>query len=257
MSSVTIGFLGQCHTVGYPGVPPDAAFPRICRQAIQARRPATRVRLFVKEYYHPSELPDAVSDALGRDPRVIVIEVVGWLTFRGREAIDLSTLPAGVRSAYQRVRHLRQMSRLMLAGIPKGPDLVHAVHKRSATWARQVLGPLVTRYPRSSVDDYEHFVAQALRLLKDRPDVDVVVQGPSAPNLDLDVRSFPADALERYKAVAEMARRVSESQGVLYVDRWGTSGPGFFCPGKARLSAQGHSVWGQLLAAELLSAGLV
>jgi hypothetical protein len=229
----------------------------VCRQAIQARRPAVQVGLFVKEYYHPSELPDAVREALGRDPRVIVIEVVGWLTIRNREAVDLSTLPAGVRSAYQRVRHLRQMSRLLVAKVPKGPDLVYAVHKRSAAWARQVLKPLVTRYPRSSVEDYEHFVAEALEMIKKHPDVHGVVQGPGAPNLDLDSGSLAADVLDKYRAVAEMAYRVAESHGVLHVDRWDTVGPGFFTPGNVRPSARGHSVWGQLLAHELLSAGFV
>jgi hypothetical protein len=257
MPAVTIGFVGQCHTVGYPGVPPDAAFPCVCRQAIQERRPAVRVELFVKEYYHPSELPDAVEDALRRSPRVIVVEVVGWLTVRGREAVDLSTLPPGVRSAYQRVRHLRQMSRQMLSGVPKGPDLVYAVHKRSAAWARQVLGSLVTRYPRSSVDDYEHFVTEALEVIKNHPNVHGVIQGPGAPNLDVGARSLPPDMLDRYRDVASMARRVAQSQDALYVDRWDTVSPGFFSPGTVRPSAQGHSAWGQILAAELLSAGLV
>lgn len=257
MPAVTIGFVGLCHTVGYPGVPPDAAFPQVCRRAIEARRPTRQVRLFVKEYYHPSELPDAVREALDRRPQVVVIEVVGWLMIRGREAVDLTSLPPAVRSAYERVRHLRQMSRLMAAKIPKGPDLVYAVHKRSAAWARFVLGPLVRRYPRTNIDEYEHFVAEALTEVNERPGVHGVVQGPGAPNLDVNSDYLAADALERYRAVDAMAQRVAERGGALFVERWDTVSPGFFTPGNVRPSAEGHSVWGELLAAELISAGLV
>ncbi|HYC93850.1 MAG TPA: hypothetical protein VEO54_31905 [Thermoanaerobaculia bacterium] len=251
MTALTIAFVGQCHTVGYPGVPPDAAFPEVCRADIQASRPERDVRVHLQPYYHPSELSGAVREALARQPRVVVIEVVGWLAVVGTRAVDLSRLPSGVRSAYERVRHFRHVSHAVARGVPRGAELIYT------KLAGSILKPLLPRYPRPDVAEYESAVGQALELVRDAPGVDAVLQGPGAPNLDLDARGIATDAVARYRDVREMAQRAAASQGVLFVDRWDTVTGAFFTDNSVRPTAAGHSVWGHLLAAELLRAGLV
>ena len=59
MATVTLAFLGQCHTTGYRGVPADAAFPAVLRRVLEAARPGTEIDLEFEQYQHPSELPRA------------------------------------------------------------------------------------------------------------------------------------------------------------------------------------------------------
>jgi hypothetical protein len=66
-----------------------------------------------------------------------------------------------------------------------------------------------------------------------------------------------SDAIERYRAVEAMARRVASANDVLYVDRWDSVTPRFFNPGSIRPTPEGHLMWGHLLADELLNAGIV
>lgn len=242
MSRLLITFVGQCHTIGYAGVPADAAFPQVCREVVQASRPGWRVEVRTQPYYHPAELPAAVEKALRDKPRLVVIEVVGWLAVRGTSSVDLSRLPRGVRTVYDRVKHFRH-AKGIARSVPRGAEGLY-----------QFIQPLLPRHPRPSVAEYESCLRQALEKLAD---VQAVVQGPGAPNLDLDWRGVASDALERYRAVHEMSRRVAEEKKVLYVDRWDTVTRGFYPDGGVRPTARAHSVWGQLLGAELLRAGIV
>ena len=253
MNDLTLSFVGQCHTVGYPGVPPDAAFPQVCRAALQARRPDAHVTVVLEEYQHPQELDRAVTRALRARPRVVVIEVVGWLAVKGTESIDLTRLPRGVRSAYQRVRYFRQMTNAIAAKLPRAAELIHD----AATAAGALVAHVGPRHTRTTPSEYEHHLGRAVAAGREVPGVDCVIQGPGAPNLELDSRHFPSDLLERYRAVQQMARRVAETHGVLYVDRWDTIAPGFFSSDSIRPSAQGHSTWGHLLADKLVESGLV
>lgn len=250
MRTVHLAFIGQCHTVGYPGVPADAAFPQVCRQALQSRRPGARISLELEEYQHPQQLGDAVRRALRTRPRVVVIEVIGWLTVKGTNAVDLSRLPSGVRSAVQRVRHFRHISHAVASRMPA--QLLH----NASQFAGALIGSGV-RHTRTTPAEYEQQLDKAIRTVREVPDIDCVIQGPGAPNLTLDSRHFPADIVERYRAVQLMARRVADAHDVLYVDRWDTVASGFFSSDSIRPSAQGHSVWGHLLADHLIAAGLV
>lgn len=256
MSRLTLAFVGQCHTVGYEGVPPDAAFPSVCRNVIQASRPGVHVELLVEPYYHPAELPKATRTVLAQGARVVVVEVVGWLAVSGSEVIDLSRLPRGVRSAYQRAQHLRRAARAVTQKTPQDAGPIFSVRKNALSAASSLLRPLLPRYPRPTVVQYEHAVAETLAIIT-AGGATPVVQGPGAPNLALDSRRMASDALERYRAVHHMARRVAEEKRALYVDRWDTVASGFFLPGTVRPTASGHSAWGHLLGHELLSAGLV
>ena len=257
MSEINIAFVGQCHTVGYPGVPPDVAFPEVCRADIQASRPGTHVQISLHPYYHPAELARAAKAALLHRPRVVVIEVVGWLAVTGTRIVDLSMLPKGVRSAYDRVRHFRQVSRAVSKRAPRDAEAIYRPLGTATALAGGILRSLLPRYPRPSVAEYETAVVNALQLIRAVPDTQAVVQGPGAPNLVLDSRRIASDAVKRYIAVREMAQRAATAHEVLYVDRWDTVTNAFFGKDSIRPTAKSHSVWGHLLASELLRAGVV
>lgn len=255
MSFTIIAFLGQCQTSGYAGVPRDATFPEVCRRAIQLRRPERRIDLHIEEYQHPAELPRATSRVVRASPRVAVLEVVGWLAVKSSPAVDLSRLPRGMRSAYERARHFRRVSGY-LKSLTQTSPLIHRVHTNARALASGLLSPLLPRYPRPTIAEYENFVDDAIADLQ-ASRITVVVQGPGAPNLELEARGIAANMPERYREVESMARRVAANRGALYVDRWSTITSRFYLPGSIRPEAGGHTVWGNLLADELLAADLV
>jgi hypothetical protein len=148
MSQTTIAFLGQCHTYGYPGVPPDAAFPQILRRSIESHRPETKLKVVLEPYDHPSGLSRAVTRALRSRPRIVVIEVTGWLAIKGSGAVNLSRLPRTLHSTYDRVRHFRAASQLMVSRIPRGPELLYRFQANTFEAIASVLGPLIARYPK-------------------------------------------------------------------------------------------------------------
>jgi len=257
LSGITIAFLGQCHTSGYPGVPPDRTFPQVCRRTVERRRPGITLQVVLEPYEHPLDLKRALYRASRLRPEVIVIEVVGWLAIKGREGVDLSRLPAGVRSAYQRARHFRHVSYRITSRLPKGADLIYRVQTGGYELASALLRSLVPRWPRPTIAEYERCLDGALRAARVMSGVRVAIQGPGAPNLALDARGLAPDALERYRSVEGMARRIAAAHGALYVDRWDTVSTGFFLPGSIRPAVGGHSTWGYLLAEKLMAEGLV
>jgi hypothetical protein len=256
VTQTTIAFLGQCHASGYRGVPADETFPQVCRRALEARLPERRIELVIEEYHHPSELPNAAERVLRAQPRVVVFEVVGWLAVKSA-AVDLSRLPRGVRSGYDRVRHFRRVTQLIASKVPEAAHVIHRVQVNAQTLASGLLRPLLPRYPRPSVAEYESFVDGAIAQIRAGNGPHVVVQGPGAPNLALEASGIAVDMPQRYKEVEQMARRVAKQRGALYVDRWSTVTPRFFFPGSIRPRADGHTMWGNLLADELLAAGIV
>jgi len=130
---------------------------------------------------------------------------------------------------------------------------MYQVRANTLATASEVLRPLFPRYPRPTVIEYEHAISEAIVAISRNNGVSVVVQGPGAPNVYLDSPGIAPDALERYRAVNVMSRRVAAAHSALYVERWDTVAPGFFLPGSIRPTKNGHSVWGHLLAAELLA----
>lgn len=234
-------------------MPPDAAFPQVCRAAVESRRPGVRVDITLQEYQHPAQLEAAVGAALARLPRVVVIEVVGWLAVKGTDAVDLSRLPPGIRSVYQRVRHFRSVAH----SVRRLPQSLLVVQDMAYGVATSILGKAAPRHLRTSPDEYEASLRRAVAMVKEAAGVACVIQGPGAPNLALDSRSLPSNVLDRYREVERLARRVADAHGALYVDRWDTVAPGFFGSGSIRPTAEGHSTWGHLLADRLIAAGLV
>jgi hypothetical protein len=256
MTELRLAFVGQCHTKGYDGVPPDLSFPEVCRGVLQSARPEHRVRVLLEPYYHPFELPRVVRAALSRHPKVVVIEVVGWLAVTGSSVVDLSRLPPKVRSPFQRLQHFHRAARVVTERTRESGYLFQA--KTTALGiATDVLRPLLPRYPRPSVSQYEAALTAAIGVITAHGGVSTVIQGPGAPNLELNRRGVAPDAIDRYRAVNAMSRRVATAHGALFVERWDTVAGGFFLPDSIRPGKSGHSVWGHLLASELLSAGVV
>ena len=256
MSRLAVAFIGQCHVSGYPGVPADNAFPEVCRGVLQASRPEHRIEVIAETYNHPAELQGAVRAALQKRPRAVVIEVVGWLAVTGSSFVDLSRLPRGIRSAHERGRHLRRMSAVVTRKT-RGAGLIHAVKTNAFALVSSVVRPLLPRMPRATIADYESCVAGALELIATVEGTTAVVQGPGAGNFAMESKGLASDAVERYRAVEAMASRVAAAHGALFVDRWDSVSSGFFIPGTTRPTMRGHSVWGRLLADQLLRAGIV
>jgi hypothetical protein len=198
-----------------------------------------------------------VRAALRSAPHVIIIEAPGWLAVAGTPSVDLSRLPKSLRSAYDRVKHFRHVSRAILRDAPRAADLVTRVDTQLGTAGRALLRPLLPRHARPSVAEYERCLADALALVVAAPSTRAVVQGPGAPNMSIDPSSVASDLPQRFVAVREMARRVADQHGALFVDRWDTITKNFYSDASPRPSAEGHSIFGQLLAAELLQAGFV
>ncbi len=239
MSHTTIAFLGQCQTSGYPGVPPEATFPQVCRRALETRLPQRTVSVITEEYQHPSELPRATDRVLRARPRVVVLEVVGWLAVKGgSEAVDLSQLPRGIRSAYDRARHFRRVTQLISTKIPEAAGMIRRVQTNAQALATGVLRPLLPRYPRPTLAEYESFVDSTVAQIQ-LEGTPVVVQGPGAPNLALEARGIASNMPERYREVERMAQRVAAKRGALYVDRWSTITPRFYIAGSIRPHAYG------------------
>lgn len=211
------------------------------------------INALLEPYHHPFELAGAVDAALRQRPRVVVIEVVGWLAVTGTSAVDLSRLPPAVTSVYDRMKHFRHVSQTLVKAIPHGPELVYHVQNAASSVSAGVLRPLLRRYPRPSVADYSGALRSALTSLAAHPDVTVVIQGPGAPNPDLSPRGMPADVVDRYRAVNEMARHAADTHRAVYVDRWNTVSTQFYSGGSVRPTAAAHRTWGQLLANELLA----
>lgn len=211
--------------------------------------------LLVEPYYHVAELDGAVRNVLRQRPRVVVIEVVGWLALAGSTSIDLSRLPRGIRSAADRVKFFRR-AKQRTASKSGSSELIVNVPSSLVGTAVDLLRPLMPRLPRPTLAEYESCVTNVLAKLREEG-IATVVQGPGAGNFAVESKGRPAHLAELYRSVGDMARRVAAAHGALFVDRWDTVTGNFFIPGTTRPTAKGHSVWGHLLADHLLREGLV
>lgn len=224
---------------------------------LESARPDVNVTVVLEPYYHPFELERAVETVLRRPPRVVVIEVVGWLAVAGTSAVDLKQLPPTVTSVYDRIRHFRHVSQAVVKSIPHGPELVYRVQHAATSVSAKVLRPLLRRYPRPSVAEYSGALNNALAKLAAQEGIRIVVQGPGAPNPDLQMHGLPQDLVDRYQAVEKMARHAAGAHGAVYVDRWDTVSSLFYKDGSVRPTAVAHRTWGQLLASHLLANEIV
>lgn len=261
MAQVGIAFVGQCLVHGYPGVPRSATYPEIVRHHLERERPGLRVRVVAEPFYHPAELQRVLERLLRSvQPDLVVIDVAGWLVANGPTAVDLSRLPWGVRSAYDRVRHLRSVSYGLAARWPGGRGLVMGVQASGRAVVDGPLRFLVKRYPRPSLEEYERLLEEAVALVTRQPGCELVLQGPSSFNpAETDPACVP-ESVVLYRAVNDLARRVAAMHGVTFVDRMSliNSADGdMFLPGSTRLSDRGHQLTGHAVAETLLRGGLI
>jgi hypothetical protein len=255
-----IAILGQCHTTGYRGLSTAETFPEVVRRAIELSDPGAGVRVITEPFSHPADLPGAVRRALARRPNIVVIEVIGWVAVSGRQAVDLSRLPRGVRSHYDRLRHFRRAVSRMRERWPLTADLISGIELNLQSLAAGPLRSLLPRLPRPTLLDYETALEDAARLVRASEGVEVVFQGPGAFNDAIDAAGVASNAHEIYRNVNAMTRRVARRHGGLFVERLaGAPLPQgrFYLPGSIRPSRVGHEAWGHLLTEHLRSADLV
>lgn len=240
-------------------MPPGETFPAVMARAIRAARMGPPVQVLQELVFHPADLPSAARRAARKRPDVAVIEAVGWPAAHGRHPIDLSRLPAGVRSAYDRIRHFRRAATVAVASRPDAASQISRVNRQLTSLASGPLRLLLRRLPRPSIAEYEVALEDAVRHLRGTGTT-VVVQGPGAFNDACAIPGVVSNVTEIYRSVHTMAFQVAERTGALFVDRL-TATPlstdRFYLKGQIRPSPAGHLVWGELLAEELLRAGLV
>lgn len=258
MPELRIAFVGPCHTTGYPGVGPTETFSAVARRAVEAARPGLDLRVLTEPCYHPADLPRAARRVIRHRAAIAVIEAVGWFAVRGSQAVDLGRLPRGLRSTYDRVRHLRHVSAQVRRHWPVAGTLVAAVETTMAAFAGGPMRSLVPRLPRPTLAEYEEQLDAAARELR-TGGTEVVIEGPGLLSDQLADPALPSDADARYRAVNLMARGIAARHHAVFVDRMDAT-PGtalFYLPGSIRPSLAGHQVWGRLLAEHLIQSGLL
>jgi hypothetical protein len=177
MPDLRVVVIGPCHTTGYPGVRPDETFPAVAQRVVEAARPGLNLRVLTEPSYHPGDYPAAARRAVRKRAAVAVVEVAGWFAVNGARAVDLARLPGGVRSAYDRVRHLRDVSTKLRNRWPVASRLVIGVETTINALADGPLRTLLPRQPRPSLSEYEERLDVALTELRSHG-IDVVVEGP-------------------------------------------------------------------------------
>ena len=259
MGELRIAFLGQCLVHGYEGVDGKETFPNVLRARILAEKPGVAPRVSVDSFYHPAELPRKIARAsTPRPPDVLVIDVAGYFAARDVGAVDLSQLPHGINTGYERARHFRAVAKGLLRAYPAAGGLLRRLETTGVAVANGILRPLLRRYPTPTLPDYEQFLEDAVHVARRTEGMTVVLQGPGMFNDGETDRRYAPNTQEIYRQVNGMVRRVAETNGLLFVDRMAVTDSLSVClPGSIRLSAHGHRVMADVLLEALVGASVV
>jgi hypothetical protein len=252
-----IRFIGQCLLQGYPGVGRADVFPALAARRLETSLDETRVVVSAGDFYHPAQLLDEVDRSLARAD-VIVIDVAGLPVATGRAAVDMSRLPTWAVGTGERIRHLRQVRHDLLAAHPRGERWVALIEVGALALARNALSPLIRRYSRPTLEEYELIVREAVNRIQTAK-VRLVLQGPAGFNPDEPGRSYAPDTPRIYDDVNAMTRRIAEAEHLPMLDRIaiGQDHRTLFLPGSRRYSRLGHRVMGEALAELLLDVGFI
>jgi hypothetical protein len=252
-----IRFIGQCLLRGYPGVSRDEVFAAVAARRVASSRDETPVAISAGEFYHPLQLSRQVDRAVGRAD-VVVIDVAGLPVATGPETIDLSRLPRWVVAVDDRIRHLRELRHQLSIAYPRGERVIELVETHARGLAKSALRPLIRRYPKPTLQEYERLLTEAVNRIQDAKQR-LVLQGPTGFNPDEATPSYSPDTLRIYDEVNAMARRVAVAAGLPLVDRIaiGHDHPSLFLGGSRRYSPLGHRVMGEALAERFLRSGVV
>lgn len=198
-----------------------------------------------------------VDRAVGRAD-VVVIDVAGLSVATAPDTIDMSRLPRWVVAVDDRIRHLREIRYQLSVAYPRGERWIELVETHAQALAKSALRPLIRRYPRPTLQEYERALTEAVNRIQGAT-LRLVLQGPTGFNPDESGRSYSPDTLRIYDEVNAMARRVADAAGVPLVDRIaiGHGHPSLFLGGSRRYSPLGHRVMGEALAEQLLNSGHV
>ena len=225
--------------------------------AVAARRLETslsqlRVTISAGDFYHPLQLSREVYRAIGRAD-VVIIDVGAFFVAIAPTTIDLGWLPRWTVAVNDRVRHLRALRQRLLVAYPRGERWVELVETHARSLGIAALRPLVRRYPRPTLQEYEWLLSQAVDRLR-AAKLRLVLQGPGGFNVDETSPTYSPDTPGIYKQINAMVRRVAETAGLPMVDRMsiGTGQRSLFLGGTSKYSKQGHRVMGEALAEQLL-----
>src|SRR5712691_9431525 len=169
------------------------------------------------DFYHPLQLSREVDRAIGRAD-IAIIDVAAVFVAGAPKTIDLSRLPRWVLAANDRIRHLRAIRCGLLAAYPRGQRWGELIETHARALATTALHPLIRRYPRPALDEYEQLLRAAVARLQEAG-LRLLLQGPGGFNHDEGSRSYSVDTPRIYEDVNRMARRVAEAAGSPLVDR--------------------------------------
>jgi hypothetical protein len=255
-------YLGQCLAGGHEPDTGNETYPLVTRRYVEAARPGLRLETTILFYDSPYVDLDFKSDlALRARPDVLVLDVPARpVAYATKEALDLRRFPRGVRSVYQRARHLRELNELLRLPPGVGP-LVQLADVGFRAVLEGPLRHLVRRYPTPSLHEYALLVEGAVERLKARTTATLVLSGPGGFTEAGSGNGYADDAKTLYDAVNDLARQIAERHHLLFIDRVAAAagaGPSFFQPGSSiHYSRDGHVALGRFLGDLLLTHGVL
>jgi hypothetical protein len=260
--TIRIGFLGNCYIFGYRGVATRDTFPEIARRRIEAERPGVRVELVRCPVYHPADLPRQVARLLAKQPPDVLI-------------VDAPASPLALTGSKPRVsaQGLPPGAARLIDGVQKGFSLLSAFsaeHRmiRPAFRAMERMSHVVVdrkilpvqRHAPPTLEDYERFLEETIKLVSAQSKTRLIVQGPSGFNNDESHHLYKPGTLELYRDVNAMVKRVTVQHDVTMIDRQPIVEGGNrknFLGNTVRMSAAGHQATGHALAGTILEARIV
>jgi len=259
----SIVYLSQCLPLRQEDASADGTYPFVAQHYVEHARPGLRIETTVITYFHPyeSDLGVKFDRAERARPDVIVLEVPARpVAHVESHPVDLRRFPSGVRTAYQRFRHLRELNQRMPLAYP----LDKLIHVADISLRAVIDGPLrrlVRRYPTPTLDEYEALVAEIIARLAARTAATLVLAGPAGFSERGCGDGYVDDAPQLYDTVNDMARRIAARHVLPFIDRVAVAGDGgtsFFLPGSSIVYAPaGHLELGRFVGATLLKLGVL
>ena len=232
-------------------------YAAVAARRLEVTRSETRVTIAAGDFYHPSQLAREAERAIGRAD-LVVIDAGAFFVASGVDTIDVSRLPRWVAGLNDRVRHLREVHEGLLAAYPRGERWVKNIETHARALTMSALRPLIRRYPRPTLDEYERLLAEAVNRIRGAR-LPLVLQGPAGFNADEMDPTYAPDTPAVFDEVNAMARRLAEAARLPFVDRLaiGRNHGSLFLPATSRHSRVGHEIMGEALADRLLKDALV
>lgn len=233
--TIKLLFLGQCLNYGYSGVERSSTFPEVAMSLLKARFPTLNFKYENKYLYHPTGLKALLKHRLLISKPDIV--VVG--------------LPAMFTATRWRVNLLYEIAPEVVDTARSFMQKVEARFMQTHRWStptemakrKSLLSPSVVHEP-LSLDQYERFIEEGVRVCQSEGRCRVVLMGPGRFNEDT-IENYQIHSPEQWAAVNQMVLRVGKRLGVPVInaqEALSEYGSEVFLPGNHRFSTYGHEV---------------